>query len=311
MVHIMRYPDHFNRTAMLARQPARRKDWPDERWKKMWDNPVEMYFDVADGVDKAVITGFSFPQTLGIDTPNQFLYETKQRYPDKLEWCCTVDPLAPDAAEEVERCVEMGAIGIGEMSTTYGGYYITDPRCCRVWATAERLGIPIQMHAGPAQGSHMPSARLIYGDVRLVDEIAVAFPKLKIVICHLGYPQYEDAAYIVGTRENVFADISALTFVTGTDRAALPKFLPQVKWLYPHFLYPILYFLSNTITGSTDKLVWASDWSGTTPRDTLPQILNINEELRKHALPEIPDEIIHNILHENWKKVFTKVAAPA
>lgn len=303
MVHTYRYPEHFNKEAMLASQPERRKNWSEERWKEMWDRPIEQYFEVADGVDKAILSGFSFPDTRAIDQPNEYLYQTANRYPDKLAWCCTVDPLVNGAAEEVERCVKMGAVGISEVSPTYGGYFVNDPRCYPVWAKAEELGIPVLLHAGPVQDT-LPKARLIHGDVRLVDEVAMAFPKLKIVILHLGYYYYEDASYIVQTRENVFADISSLTFIVGRDKRAIPSFLPQVEFIYPHFLYPILYFLSQTIVGVTDKLIWSSDWPAASPRDSLPQIVNINEELKRYNLPQIPEQIIHNILHENWKKVF-------
>ena len=32
-VHVWRYPEHFNRKAMLANQPERRRSWSDDKFK--------------------------------------------------------------------------------------------------------------------------------------------------------------------------------------------------------------------------------------------------------------------------------------
>lgn len=305
IVHPFRYPEHFDKEKMLLSQPERRRSWSEERWKKMWDMPIEPYLELAEGVvDKAIVTGFHFPNTLGITTPNDWLAETANRYPDKLAWCCIVDPTDTGAADEVERCVKMGAIGISEISPCYGGYYINDPRCYNVWAKAEELGIPITVHAGPVV---QPTSRMVYGEVKLVDEVALAFPKLKIVICHLGSPYYEEASFLIQKNENVFGDVSCLASTSGLDRLALSRFLPQVEYPYFHFLYPILYALSPTF-GAADKLIWGSDWTQCSPKDSLNELVNINKYLKQFNLPQIPDEIIHNILHENWKKVYSEEA---
>lgn len=45
----------------------------------------------------------------------------------------------------------------------------------------------------------------------LVDDIAVDFPKVKFVLCHLGNPWFQDAAQVLYKNDNVYADISGLT----------------------------------------------------------------------------------------------------
>jgi len=45
---------------------------------------------------------------------------------------------------------------------------------------------------------------------RLVDDVAVDYPNVKFVMCHLGNPWFQDAAEVLYKNDNVFADISGL-----------------------------------------------------------------------------------------------------
>jgi hypothetical protein len=40
------------------------------------------------------------------------------------------------------------------------------------------------------------------------------------------------------------------------------------------------------------------------PRVSLAAWNNMNEMLRQYALPEIPEQSLHNLIHDNWRKVF-------
>jgi len=301
-MHIWRYPEHFDKDVMLLNLPPRRRNMPDEWYKKVWDSPIERYFELAAGiVDKAVIQGINMPKSLGITVPSDYIVEAVKRYPDKLAWCCAVNPTERDAAKEVERCVkELGAVGVGELGCGYQYFYADDERCLPVYKKAQELGVPVFIHAGPSQSRRH---RLIYDDVSRVDEVAINFPDLKIVIAHMGYYRYEEALHIVQKHDNVFADVSWLPAIAGLDRTVLPRYLPQVQFPWYHWLYPLLYYFSATF-GLTDKLLWGTDWSGASPKPCYQALINVNEHLRKFNLPEIPVESIHNILHENWKKVF-------
>lgn len=300
-MHAWRYPDHANKAAMLAAMPKRRRTWPDEKLKQVWDNPVEGYLAESDGlVDKAVLMGLKTWNTMGLDVPNDYLAGLVRQHPDKLAWCACVDPTDKGAAKEVERCVKMGAVGVGELGPAYGGYFINDERCFPVFAKAQELGVPLVVHAGPVQ---VTTSHAMYGNVLLVDEVALKFPDLKIVICHLGYHKYEDATFLIQKHENVFADISWLDSISGLDRLYLPRYLPAIEYPYYNLLHPLLYCLSQTF-GDTDKLIWGSDWRGSSVRRSLSVITGINEVLDQYSLPLIPQATLDKITHENWKKVF-------
>ena len=301
-VHVFRYPDHFVRDVMLKSQPARRKSWSDEQFKQIWDNPIENYLKEAEGViDKAILVGLNTANTWGIYTPNDYLRTIANQYPDKLEWCCCVIPTEEGAVEEVERCIKLGAIALGEMTPAHSEYYANDKRCYPVWEKCQDLGVPVIIHAGVGQ---LAPAPMRYGDLNAIDDIAIDFPDLKMVICHMGYPQYEMASFLIQKHTNVYGGVEWLTSIGALDRRFLSKYHPQVDYAYYfHLLYPLIYHLSQTF-GDPDKLIFGTDWLNSSPRRSVEVFEHINDLTRKLNLPEIPDHIIHNLLHENWKKVF-------
>ena len=301
-VHSWRYPDHFNKPAMLASQPQKRRDWPESRFIQMWDAPIERYFPEMEGaVDRAILQGLSAWNTMGVTIPNDYMASVVKSHPDKLSWCCVVDPTDEGSAEEVERCVtQLGAVGVGELCPGYAGYYLNDPRCFQVYEKAQALGVPIVVHAGPTRP---PNSRVKYGDPMLVDEIALDFPELKIVICHMGYYRFEDTVFLLEKHPNVFADVSWLSTLAGLERNKVPRYVPVVPYPYHRLLHPVLLYFSQTL-GEPDKLIWGSDWMACSPRDSLQIWKNINEKLGRYGLPEIPEKSIHNLLHENWRKIF-------
>ncbi len=77
-----------------------------------------------------------------------------------------------------------------------------------IYRAAEANGIPIMVHTGT---SIFPGARNKYGDPMYVDDVAVDFPKLKILLAHGGRPLWMDTAFfLVRRHRNVFLDISGI-----------------------------------------------------------------------------------------------------
>jgi uncharacterized protein len=305
-MHSWRYPQHFNREVILANMSPRRRGSSEEQLVKIWELPVEHYLDEMrqSEVGRALLLGLRAGATLGIDVDNDYLAEKVRQNPDAFAWACCVVPTEAGAAAEVERCVrDLGAIAVGELGPVYGGFRIDDPRCFPVWETARDLDVPLVIHAGPAQARW---GHLKYGDLNAVDEIAIQFPALRIVICHLGYNRYEEAAFIVAKHENVFADISWLPQLAGFDRRVMPRYLPQVEYGYYHLIHPLLYYFTQTF-GLTDKLVWGTDFPAGSPITGVETVNSVSRWLVDHGLPKIPDDTIRLLLHENWRKVFTKL----
>jgi uncharacterized protein len=305
-MHVWRYPEHFNKQAMLDNQPERRRSWPDEKFKAIWDSPIEAYLKAAEGVvDKAILMGLSSAATFGVTVPNDYLADLKKEYPDKLEWACCLDPTQPGAIAEMERCVlKLGAIAVGELGPAYQSFYFNDERAYPFYERAQEMEIPIVVHAGPAQSRNL---RLKYGDVLRVDDVAIDFPRLKIVICHMGYYKFDDAIHLTQKHDNVFMDCSWLTELAGLDRMITPKYLPVVTNPTFHLLYPLMRYWAQS-WGGTDKLLWGTDWTGSHPQTSLEILLNLNQTLKQFGFPEVPQKTLDNIARENWKKVYPALA---
>jgi predicted TIM-barrel fold metal-dependent hydrolase len=72
--------------------------------------------------------------------------------------------------------------------------------------------------------SIFPGARNKYGDPMYVDDVAVDFPKLKILLAHGGRPLWmENAFFLIRRHPNVFLDIS------GIPPKSLLKYFPRLE----------------------------------------------------------------------------------
>ena len=107
-VHSYRWPEHRDREQLLKTLPSRARDWPEERFVFLYDEPIEKYIsnEMEGVIDKAILVGLKAPKTVGADVPNRYYADIVKKYPDKFGWCCNVIPTEEGAAEEVERCVK-------------------------------------------------------------------------------------------------------------------------------------------------------------------------------------------------------------
>ena len=55
-------------------------------------------------------------------------------------------------------------------------------------------------------------APIRYAHPLLMDEVAMRYPDLKIIMAHLGHPWTVDTAVVVRKHPNVYADISGLFY---------------------------------------------------------------------------------------------------
>ncbi len=149
---------------------------------------------------------------------------------------CDVNPFVfTRPADELKRLVtEEGFRGL-KLYPTYQQYFLNDSRMYPVYRTAQDLGIPVLIHTG---SSVFRGTRLKYGDPLHLDDVAVDFPDLKIVMAHSGRPLwYDRALFLSRLHKNVYMEISGL---------------PPSKLL--------VYF--PELGRNADKVIFGSDWPG-------------------------------------------------
>jgi hypothetical protein len=90
----------------------------------------------------------------------------------------------------------------------YDRYAINDPSLESVFRIAAKHDVPVLIHCGD---TYSKLAKVRQAHPLLVDDVAVDYPDVRFVICHLGNPWFQDCAQVLYKNDNVYADISGLT----------------------------------------------------------------------------------------------------
>ena len=218
------------------------------------------------GVDYAVALAELSPITTGMMS-NEGVCELCQGV-DCLIPFCNVNPfLVADLPGELERYVtEMGFRGI-KLYPTYQHFYANDSRLYPLYAKAQDLGIPVMIHTG---SSIFKGARLKYGDPLHMDDLAVDFPELTLLMVHSGRGFWYDRAYFLAKlHANMYMEIS------GLPPQKLLDYFPELERV-------------------ADKIIFGSDWPG------MPHIKRNIEIIR--ALP-LKEETKEKILGGNAARI--------
>jgi predicted TIM-barrel fold metal-dependent hydrolase len=102
-----------------------------------------------------------------------------------------------------------------------------------VYEACEERGVPIMFHTGT---SVFPGARSRLGSALVLDDVAIDFPRLKMILAHAGRPLWTEEAFFLARRHpNVHLDLS------GIPPASLPQVLPRLDEI-------------------ADKCLWGTDW---------------------------------------------------
>lgn len=117
--------------------------------------------------------------------------------------------------DELRRFLEEGSIKGLKLYPGYEPFYPADPKLAPLYALAEEFDVPVMIHCGD---TYSPTGKIKYSHPINVDEVAVDFPRVKFLICHLGNPWFRDCMEVVYKNDNVYADISGLVLGDFSDR---------------------------------------------------------------------------------------------
>ena len=140
---------------------------------------------------------------------NEAVLEWVRKYPDLIVGFGYVE-LGPDVdpPEQVERLKEQGFTGLKFIAPSepydHERYY-------PLYERAEALGMPILFHTGFLAISPTDGARRVSTDkmrpVRL-DAIGRAFPELRMVMAHLGNPEFDVGLSVIDAFAHIYAEFS-------------------------------------------------------------------------------------------------------
>lgn len=188
---------------------------------------------------------------------------------------CSINPFIDNnLGERLAQLVEAGFRGL-KLYPVYQYHYVNEPRMYPLYAVAQELGIPILIHTG---SSVFKGARIKYGNPLDVDDVAVDFPDLKLILAHSGRPfWYEEAFWMARLHKNVYLEIS------GLPARNLLTYFPRLETL-------------------ANKVIYGSDWPG------LPYLMKNVEAIRE--LP-LDDETKRQILGGNAAEILGISLSPS
>lgn len=145
--------------------------------------------------------------------------------------------------KEISDYLERGLIKGLKFYPGYEPFYPHDSRL-KVWyEMAIDFDVPVMFHSGD---TYAPTGRVKYSHPLHIDDVAVDFPDLKIVICHVGNPWIKDCMEVVYKNDNVYADISGLVLGDFSE-----KFERYIKNDIEEMI---------TYAGDPNYLLYGTDW---------------------------------------------------
>lgn len=193
-----------------------------------------------DGVERAALINYVAPEVMGFDaSANDWVARYVRGHEDRLLSVGSVHPRhAADAGAETRRLFEELGIRMLKIHPPHQLFAANAYReglegLGEVYAAAEKAGRPVMIHTGT---SIFPGARNRFADPIAVDDVAVDFPALKIILAHAGRPLYmETAVFLARRHAHVHLDVS------GIPPKRLLEYLPRLEEL-------------------SDKVLWGTDY---------------------------------------------------
>jgi predicted TIM-barrel fold metal-dependent hydrolase len=152
--------------------------------------------------------------------------------PESL-WSATFYP-EPEAATYVGELVAAG-VEVFKVHVQVGEFHLDDPLLDPVWAQLEEAGTPVVTHAGSG-----PVGNAFTGPDAL-RRVLTRFPRLAVVVAHMGAPEYAEFLDLAETYERVCLD----TTMVFTD-------FFEAEGPYPRDLLPRLADLQDKVLLGSD-----------------------------------------------------------
>jgi uncharacterized protein len=202
--------------------------------------------------------------------PNEEVAAACAEHPDVLLPFASVDPWRGRAAvRAARRLVEEHRVRGFKFHPSLQGFYPNDRMAYPLYEVIEQLGVPALFHTGQTGiGAGAPGGggiRLKYSHPMCLDDVAVDFPDLPIILAHPSFPWQDEALAIATHKPRVYIDLSGWS----------PKYFP-----------PQLVRYANTLL--KHKVLFGSDFPVITPDRWLADFdkLDIKPEVRPLILKE-------------------------
>lgn len=229
------------------------------------------------GVDKAILFSPRYADSSGIDGDDEVTARAVTKYPDKFVGFAALDPRRPDAMALLEHAVQdLGLRGV-KFGPIYNDVSLLDPRMTPFYEFLVRRNLPLTMHMGT---TYARTAPLDHGRPIHVEEIALRYPDLKMIMAHMGHPWYDECIVVARKQPNVYCEVSALFY-------------------RPWQFYNILILAQEYTIHDRNKIFWGTDFPYAGVQESLEGLKTINRLVEGTNLPRVAQATIDSIIHSN------------
>ncbi len=179
--------------------------------------------------------------------PNEEIAEAAAKNADVMIAFASIDPhKGKMGAREARKLIEEHGVKGFKFHPTVQGFYPHDKLAWPIYEVIAEHKLPAIFHSGHSGiGSGMRCGgglRLEYSNPMHLDDVAIAFPDMQIVIAHPSFPWQDEALSVAMHKPNVWIDLSGWS----------PKYFP-----------PQLVQYANTLL--RDRVLFGSDYPLITP----------------------------------------------
>jgi predicted TIM-barrel fold metal-dependent hydrolase len=190
--------------------------------------------------------------------------------PDIAIAFASINPMrGPEGVAEAKRLVSAGAVHGLKLHPPMQQFFPNDPVAYPLYEVFAEAKLPVLFHTGHSGiGTNMPGGggvRLKYGNPMPIDDVAVDFPEMPIILAHPSFPWQDEALSICMHKPQVYIDLSGWS---------------------PKYFSPTLVQYANTVLKK--KVLFGSDYPWITPDRWLADFaqIGIKEEVRPLILKE-------------------------
>jgi predicted TIM-barrel fold metal-dependent hydrolase len=201
---------------------------------------------------------------------NEEIAEVAAENNDILIPFASIDPAKGKMGErEARRLIEDFGVRGFKFHPSSQGFYPNDRKAYGLYEVIQEARLPALFHSGQTGvGARMRGGmgiRLKYSNPMYLDDVAVDFPDMPIVIAHPSFPWQDEALAVATHKPNVYIDLSGWS----------PKYFPANLVQY-----------ANTLL--KDRVMFGSDFPALTPERWMADFdtLNMKPEVRPLIMKE-------------------------
>ncbi len=177
--------------------------------------------------------GTEAPEASTFHTPDEYVLDLARQHAD-VRACASVHPYRVDAIERLDRAAEGGAVAVKWLPNAMG-IDPASPRCDEFYRRMGELGLPLITHGGVEMAVDAAEQQALGNPLRLRRALDAG---VRVVVAHCGSlgesadldtpegerreaENFDLFLRLMGDRQyeqNLFADISALTFINRSGR---------------------------------------------------------------------------------------------